>query len=341
MGFLSRAHDTAGSSVATPVESDPSPDRLIEQAAEAESDGRYVDAIDLLQRANRLRADPEIEVHLVGLRDRGFGAPARRAPGPRGRRATRTSPPMPTACPRSTASELSEATLGSGIVNHGALLVRGLLDADQVAGAVVDIDQAFAAYDEWEVDGPIGRRRSWRPWFVRYRPANGYPESKLPRPRPDSGGVWMADSPRVHVRAGRAVRAQGHSTGSIAAYLGERPALSVKKCTLRRVPIDCGTDWHQDGAFLGDDIRTVNVWIALTDCGGPDSDVPGLDLVPQPVRRLLETGTEGAPCRLVRRPRSGRAPRPRGRGPAARSSRPATPCCSTTSSCTDRPSARR
>jgi hypothetical protein len=73
-------------------------------------------------------------------------------------------------------------------------------------------------------------------------------------------------------------------------YLGERPALSVKKCTLRRVPVDSGSDWHQDGAFLGDGIRTVNVWLALTHCG---DDAPGLDLVPNRLP-LVETGTEGA-----------------------------------------------
>ena len=34
-------------------------------------------------------------------------------------------------------------------------------------------------------------------------------------------------------------------------YLGERPILSANKCTLRRVPVEANTDWHQDGAFLG------------------------------------------------------------------------------------------
>ena len=36
---------------------------------------------------------------------------------------------------------------------------------------------------------------------------------------------------------------------------GERPALSANKATLRRVPVKTSTDWHQDGAFLGQDIR--------------------------------------------------------------------------------------
>jgi ectoine hydroxylase-related dioxygenase (phytanoyl-CoA dioxygenase family) len=57
------------------------------------------------------------------------------------------------------------------------------------------------------------------------------------------------------------------------------------------VPVDTGTDWHQDGAFLGDDIRTVNVWLTLTDCG---EDAPGLDVVAKRLPGVLETGTKGA-----------------------------------------------
>jgi ectoine hydroxylase-related dioxygenase (phytanoyl-CoA dioxygenase family) len=74
-------------------------------------------------------------------------------------------------------------------------------------------------------------------------------------------------------------------------FLGERPVLSANKCTLRRVPTDASTDWHQDGAFLGQGIRAVNVWVALSDCG---VDAPGLDLVPRRFDHVLETGTGGA-----------------------------------------------
>jgi hypothetical protein len=77
----------------------------------------------------------------------------------------------------------------------------------------------------------------------------------------------------------------------IAGYLGERPALAVDKCTLRKVPLDTSTDWHQDGAFLGSGIRTVNLWVALTRCG---EDAPGLDIVPARLDGIVETGTEGA-----------------------------------------------
>ena len=48
-------------------------------------------------------------------------------------------------------------------------------------------------------------------------------------------------------------------TDLVAGYLGERPALSLEKWTLRRVPPTANTSWHQDGAFLGETVRTVNV----------------------------------------------------------------------------------
>jgi hypothetical protein len=77
----------------------------------------------------------------------------------------------------------------------------------------------------------------------------------------------------------------------VTAHLGERPFLSANKCTLRRVPVDSNTSWHQDGAFLGAEIRTINLWLSLSDCG---VDAPGLDILPRRVDEVLETGTRGA-----------------------------------------------
>ncbi len=77
----------------------------------------------------------------------------------------------------------------------------------------------------------------------------------------------------------------------VAACLGVRPVRSLEKWTMRRVPRDAQPGWHQDGAFLGRDVRSVNLWIALSDCG---VDAPGLDLVPRQFDRIVETGTEGA-----------------------------------------------
>ena len=54
--------------------------------------------------------------------------------------------------------------------------------------------------------------------------------------------------------------------------------MSVNKCTLRRVPVDSSGEWHQDGAFLGEQVRSLNVWMALSHCG---VDAPTMDVVPR------------------------------------------------------------
>ncbi len=41
----------------------------------------------------------------------------------------------------------------------------------------------------------------------------------------------------------------------------------------------------------GTGLRTVNVWLSLSDCG---VEAPGLDLVPRRLDEILQTGTEGA-----------------------------------------------
>ena len=98
-----------------------------------------------------------------------------------------------------------------------------------------------------------------------------------------SGGLWTADAPRMLFELMELVEDTGIGA-LIEAFLGERPALSANKCTLRRVPIDTNTNWHQDGAFLGREVRSLNLWLALSPCG---VDAPGLDIVPQRFDRIL------------------------------------------------------
>ena len=74
--------------------------------------------------------------------------------------------------------------------------------------------------------------------------------------------------------------------GVIADYLGEQPVLSANKTMLRRVPPDAQPSWHQDGSFMGQQTRTVNLWLALSDCG-EGQDAPGLALVPRRLDRSL------------------------------------------------------
>jgi len=76
----------------------------------------------------------------------------------------------------------------------------------------------------------------------------------------------------------------------IEGYLGEKPAISAQKCTLRKAVPEIAGGWHQDGRFMGEP-RSLNVWLSLSRCG----DVaPSMDVVPKRLNELVATGGEGA-----------------------------------------------
>ena len=166
--------------------------------------------------------------------------------------------------------------------------VPGIVDAATAAALVDGIDRAFhtlaAHRDGADTNGEL---EGW------YEPFRAAPEHKLGIKRKwvvDNGGIWTADSPPMLFALLEAYRDAG-LLDTITAHLGERPALSVNKSTLKRIDGATGGEWHQDGAFLGQGIRTVNVWLSLSQCG---RDAPGLDVVPRRIDHVLETGTDGA-----------------------------------------------
>jgi hypothetical protein len=75
---------------------------------------------------------------------------------------------------------------------------------------------------------------------------------------------------------------------TIGGYLGERPAVSVQKCTLRKAEPSANGSWHQDGTFMGT-VRSLNVWLSLSHCG---DDAPGMDLVPCRLSSLISPDGE-------------------------------------------------
>jgi len=167
----------------------------------------------------------------------------------------------------------------AALLRDGALLVRGAVDRDQALGFADEIEAAFAARS-----GGNG--------------AEGYYEEFDPGPQVDltgergwvtEGGLWAADSPKLMFDMLDAMRACGLDR-VIHGYLGETPAISIQKCTMRKVNPDSGAGWHQDGAFLGE-VRALNVWMSLSRCGDL---APGLDIVPKRLTEIVPTGTEGA-----------------------------------------------
>ncbi len=74
-------------------------------------------------------------------------------------------------------------------------------------------------------------------------------------------------------------------------YFGNEPCVSVYKWVVRKSqPPAAPIDFHQDGAFMGDEISSLNCWIPLTDCGA-GYDVHGLDIVPVRMMNAFEKGS--------------------------------------------------
>jgi hypothetical protein len=180
--------------------------------------------------------------------------------------------------------------MGGAIQHHGCLLVRGLFAPARVAQLIDDLDRAFAAREAAARGVPPAETA---PWYVPFEP--GPPSPPLWTEREwarQLGGILVADSPNALFNVIEALAA-ARILQIVGEYLGEALALSANKCVLRRVSPDVRSSWHQDGAFLGGDIRTVDVWVALSDCGG-DTDAPGLEIVPRRLERVIATEELGA-----------------------------------------------
>jgi hypothetical protein len=174
-------------------------------------------------------------------------------------------------------------------LRQGCLWVRGLLRPSRVARLRDAIDRAIEAQEAVAASTATADTTVW------CDPIDDLPDGKERRFAVRAGqGVLTVDSPRALYEFLETID-ELHIDSLLAAYFGEQAALSAEKCTLRRLdPSDWRlrlANWHQDGSFLGQGIRSVNAWFALSRCG---RTAPGLDLIPRRLPRLLPTGEDGA-----------------------------------------------
>jgi hypothetical protein len=252
-------------------------------------DGRLVEAIDVLAAETRAHRDPRIDVRLLDLRREAamaFRAGPGRSPWP-----PAYDDPFPHVIgrlPEIDAAELTTDLLGGAVSHHGCLLMRGVLDVRQVAGR----SRRSTALRQ------CGTRRRPRADGSWYRPFPAPPAARRARRMVAvQGGTWLADSPASTALVLDALATAG-VVDAIAHHFGERPFFSLQKSTLRRSrPINRVTAWHQDGSFLGSDVRTMNVWLTLSKCGA-DHPAPGMEVVPRRVEAILPADDNLAPSSI-------------------------------------------
>ena len=253
--------------------------------------------IDSLSHRERARRKPRVARRILRLRHRaGLSlveepvTEAPRHPAPAFDRL-----PGDSGLPEVLPGELTPELLRAAILRSGCLLVRQLVDREDAARLAAGIDRAYAARDAARASG----RSTDRGYFDEFEPEARFDLSSL-REFVRGAGLLGADSPRVMLDVLDVFERVGLQRLATE-YLGERSAISVDKCLLRRVNPDVLGDsskgngpkpsaWHQDGAFLGD-VRALNVWLSLSRCG---DEAPGLDIVPRRLDHIVPTGTEGA-----------------------------------------------
>ena len=265
------------------------------QAADALiGQGQWQRALDLLQASNREYPQATLQQAMLDLRIRA----GRERPEnlPQAALASVVEPPTPAtgAIPEIPVSELSAQRLYDAIHGCGAAIVRGLVDPDRAALLRTLIDRVVAAREQPDRSPPCEDAAAW---YARSAEVSGSPSQFFASPEQpvsESCSIWAVDSPRVACELLDMYASLGLPE-LLQAYFGEPARLSVKKWVLRKLAPKPGGSpgWHQDGRFLGEGIQTVNMWLALSDCGG-SAPAPGMDLVIDGRRELHPTGTDGA-----------------------------------------------
>lgn len=251
---------------------------------------KFTEAIDALTQANKASPSAAIERRLVEIRHeaffhQNFSSKFEHWPPVIGNRFASVDN-----IPEISADQISSEILRDGVFSRGSIIIRGLLGDDDIQKLRNGIELTYQSHDLSTAGASADQTA---PWFVPFQPTQQDSDPDLNRVWYRAGGAELAaDSPRGFFNLLECFE-RNNIIRLVTEYLGERPALSVRKTSLRRIPYDLNTEngWHQDGAFLGEGIRTMNFWIALTDCG---VDAPSMDMVPNRLNYIVPTGTEGA-----------------------------------------------
>jgi hypothetical protein len=175
---------------------------------------------------------------------------------------------------------IDASVVRAAITQYGSLLVRHLIPRKAARRLVSVIDRVFDGFDAGDAQNE---------WFSPF-PGRDDSVSATRAWLRTKGGILTGDSPRATFEVAEVFTDAGIDRLA-EAYLGQPPIISLDKWTIRRGTFDNGIEWHQDGAFLGERVSALNVWLALSACG---TDAPSLDVIPRRLDEIVSTGTEGA-----------------------------------------------
>lgn len=254
-------------------------ERALAAADDLVTANKPLDAIRVLTEANRVERDRRIERRLVELRFDSYGRigwPSERPEWPE------VEDLFPgELIPEVARNDLTVERVRSAIQTHGSILVRGLVGPDDIDRLVGGIDATFDAFD-------AAARGDQRPdlagWYVPFEHELISDEVRTQKRK--NGNILAVEAPPalfdlIEVYNDVGVAQLAHD------YFGETPAILARKVTLRRMPHTATGGWHQDGAFMGAGIRSLNIWLALTHCG---DDAPSLDVVGRRLDYIVPTG---------------------------------------------------
>lgn len=197
------------------------------------------------------------------------------------------------AVPEVEAEDLSVDTLRAAMSGHGGLIIRNLFTGPEIETLKHAIDEVLDVFGLPRKQ----RNQTVTPYFnppgnmASIMPEKEEELASLRYFNRGGGGAMCAEAPCVAEALLQLYEKYGLKQ-LVTEYLGEPPVLSVKKWMLRRstLPIEAA-GWHQDGAFMGTDINSINLWIPLTECGGT-TGAPGMDVVPKRLYNIASA--EGA-----------------------------------------------
>ena len=198
--------------------------------------------------------------------------------------------------PEVQASDLSIETLRSAMAHKGCLIVRGFLDTESITPLKTCIDKAIQENLTAAANYPKEDREQT---YFNNPPCNlpvFLPEPHLTWARAfyrDNGSIMTVESSGI-VESLITWFDSLNFRSLLEQYLGEPACFSALKWILERTKYPIAENgWHQDGASMGKQINSLNLWIPLDHCGGA-SGAPGMDIIPIRFNSLVESGGDDA-----------------------------------------------